>query len=396
MTRFDQTVVIMGYGFSLTDNSADHFGIDFTPAIAAYIKATKAPRATKSDKSLSVQADSLKQENPESTRAHWVCARDMEPEFSPDFLEDFSIALENPRESFKAVLCPQSKFDLSNGLISRNKLHVICAILMILQKGELVIRRQGQKLPTSPQNTKQEDAARYRNKQLDILDRVIESLTRKLSPLSAKEMGIITGAHVVRLEDALGECPKRLLKDLRSVLNTGMKSRDPQKIKERGGTDFAFTVWLCGLWLSQQPHAEEQQDWEQHGTGISARLSQWLRFLHESYPNHGSDGRASHDSSSGVQETDRAQWLDPVRNQASGRRTVSDVASTVASYMDAIHATVDKHPQSIYKNPAVTETRLAWCYNVIKHEGVWFPNLTDKEEDDEWVLFLESEDDQMG
>ncbi len=86
MTRSDHTVVIMGYGFSLPDNPADHFGIDFTPAIAAYINATKALRATKSGESLPVQADSLKQENPENTRAHWICVRDMEPEFSPGFL----------------------------------------------------------------------------------------------------------------------------------------------------------------------------------------------------------------------------------------------------------------------------------------------------------------------
>jgi len=396
MTRSDHTVVIMGYGFSLPDNPADHFGIDFTPAIAAYINATKALRATKSGESLPVQADSLKQENPENTRAHWICVRDMEPEFSPGFLEDFSIALENPRESFRAVLCPQSTFDLLDSPLSRNKLHVICAILMILQKGELAIRRQGQNLPKPPQNTKQDDAARYRNKQLDILDRVVESLTKILSPLSDEEMSIVKGANIVRLEDALKEFPKRLLKDLRSVLNTGMKSRDSHKIKERGGTDFAFTVWLCGLWISQQPHAEEDQDRELSGTGVRARLLQWLCFLHQFYPYHASDGRPPLDLSSGVKVTDRAQWLDPVRNQASGRGAISDVASTVASYMDAIHATVDKHPQSIYKNPAVTETRLAWCYNVIKHEGVWFPNLTDKEEDDEWVLFLEGEDDQTG
>ncbi len=381
----------MGYGFSLPDNPADHFSIGFTPAIAAYINATKALRSLENGGRLKALVDSPDRGNPESIRNHCVYIRDMEPEFSRDFLEDISIALENPRECSKAALCPQSKFDLLDAPLSRNKLQVVCTVLMILQKGELAIRKHDRDLPERPQNIKQVDGARYRQNQLDILDRVIESLTRRLSRLSNRNTSAVECVHIIRLDDALEECPKRLLKDLRSVLNTGMKSRDPNKIRERGGTDFAFTVWLCGLWISQQPYPEEHQDQEYLEMEISAHLSHWLRLLHQSYPYDGKDGQAPHHHSSAVQEVQRAQWLDPVRNQAFGKGTIADPASTVATYMDAIRATIDKHHRSIYNNPEVTEQRLEWCYKVIKYEGVWFPNLTDKEEDDEWVLCLESE-----
>lgn len=386
----------MGYGFSLPDNPADHFSIGFSPAIAAYINAIKAIRPINNDGRLPALAKRPTGGQPDSPRNHWVYIRDKKPEFSPDFLEDFSIALENPRESFKAALCPLSKFDLQDVSLSRNKLHVICAVLMKLQKADLAIRKHDRELPESPRNTKQEDAARYRRNQLDILDHVIVSLTRKLRPLSNRDLSIVNDVHIIRLEDALGECPKGLLKDLRNVLNTGMRSRDPNKIRKRGGTDFAFTVWLCGLWISQQPCVEEHRDRGYSEFELSAHLSHWLRFLHESYPDNGNDGRTPHIHSSAVRGSDRAQWLDPVRNEAFAEGMNTDLASTVATYMDAIRATIEKHHQSIYDNPEVTEKRLEWCYNVIKYEGVWFPNLTDKEEDDEWVLFLESEDDQSG
>jgi len=387
-------LVIMGYGFSLPDNPADHFSIGFIPAIAAYINATKARRSIDSDGHLLELADSLGQGTPEATRNHWVCIRNMKPAFSPQFLEDFSIALENPRECYKAALCPQSKFDLLDASLSRNKLHVVCAVLMILQKGQLAIRKHDRDLPEHPQNAKQKDAARYRHNQLHILDRVIDSLTGKLCSLSKRGTIVVDDVRIVRLEDALANCPQRLLKDFRSVLNTGIKTRDPNKIRERGGTDFAFTVWLCGLWISQEPYAEDHKDRGHSKSKISAHLSRWLHFLRGSYSYDNNDREAPQEGSSAVQESNQAQWFDPVRNQAFGEDNTTDPTSTVSTYMNAIHATIDKHPQNLYNNPEVTARRLEWCYNVIIHEGVWFPNLIDREEDDEWVLFLESAEDQ--
>lgn len=95
-----------------------------------------------------------------------------------------------------------------------------------------------------------------------------------------------------------------------------------------------------------------------------------------------------------IQENDRAEWFDPVRNSAIDEDVITDRASTASSYLDAIHATVDKHPQSLYNNPDITTRRLEWCLNVIRNEGVWIPNLQrgGQEEDDEWVLFLEIEE----
>lgn len=377
----------MGYGFSLPDNPADHFSMGFSPTIATYINATKAQRSINSDGRLPESDYSLGQGTLGVTRNHWVRIEDGKPEFSPHFLEDFSIALENPRECRKAALCTEVTPDLDMDVCaSRIQLHVFCAILMILQKGQLGIRKYDRELSGHPQNAKQIDAARYRNNQLDILDYAIDFLTGKLCPLYGENPKDGQNVRIIRLEDALANCPGKLLKDFRSILNTGMKTRDPKKIRERGGIDFAFTIWLCGLWILKRETPE---------SGLEAYLLQWLRFLDESYPYPGNDFQALKEYSTAVQERDRAQWFDPVRNQADGA-DIADPTSTVATYMDAIQTTIGKHPQSTYNSPELDVKRLEWCYDIVTHEGVWFPNLADEEGDDEWILVLERAEENTG
>ena len=52
-------LVIMGYGFSLPHNSSDHYSLGFSPAIAAYIKATRARRLACKPSSAAVQSQSV-------------------------------------------------------------------------------------------------------------------------------------------------------------------------------------------------------------------------------------------------------------------------------------------------------------------------------------------------
>ena len=405
-------VVIMGYGFSLHDNPSDHYSLGYSPAISAYIKATIARRLVRKSNSDAVQGQNTQRsENTQSepvkgtTRTggqvlessdfnveeileqnvHWVRLLENESyEFSPHFLEYFSIAVENPRE---AHIADMSSVPMTHSLdreFSRNQLHVICAIIMILQKGQRAICKHDKDLPEAPRNYKQVDAKRYRDSQLKILNTVLHSMCTFLKSVTSANLPKSRDLRVLRLEDILTNSPKSLLKDLRGVLNAGMRTRDPTKIRERGGIDFAFTIWLCGLWVYSQSDVKEEEE----EAAIDSTYLRWLRFLQNNYPQPSEISTDFQSLESPVFE-ERAAWFDPVRS-ASGDAE-PDSASITKSYLEAVHAATQKRPQSLYNNGLVTMKRLEWCLDIIKNEGVWCPNLDEREEedDDDWVVFLE-------
>ena len=401
----------MGYGFSLSENIFDHYSLGFSPSIAAYIKATKARRLAEKPGSDAVRGqstmdfdnpqgrpktgtvgqvlESIDDFNVEETlkeNIHWVRPLGNDNyEFSPQFLENFSIAVENPREAYMADNCTASKTYLSEHGMSRNKLHVISAIIMILQKGQREIRIHDMELPGAPQNNKQVDAARYRGNQLRILDAVLKSMCKFLKSFTTTDSSNDNESEVVRLEHIFTTSPKDLLKDLRSILNAGLRTRDPMKIRERGGVDFAFTMWLCGLWIYSRSDPRREDE-------ISPKYLRWLRFLEINYPEP-SEESTHHQRPVHSVHAVQAEWFDPVRSSASGD-TETDSCFIARSYLDAVRAATEKRPQSIYNDGRITVMRLEWCLSLIKCEGVWCPSMDQEEgeEDDDWVIYLESED----
>ena len=404
----------MGYGFSLSENISDHYSLGFSPSIAAYIKATKARRTAHKPDSDAVHGQSMMEfDNPQGKpktgtvrsggqvlesiddlnveetleqNIHWVrLLRNENYEFSPQFLENFSIAVENPREVCMADNCSASKTYLSDRGMSRNKLHVISAIIMILQKGQREIRIYDKELPGNPQNSKQVDAARYRDSQLNILDTVLNSMCMFLKLVTTTESPKDNESRVVQLEHIFTTSPKDLLKDLRGILNAGLKTRDPMKIRERGGVDFAFTMWLCGLWVYSQSDPRRKDE-------INPKYLRWLHFLQLNYPEP-SEESTHHQKPVHPVHAVQAEWFDPVRSSASGDNE-TDSGFIARSYLDAARAATEKRPQSIYNDGRITVKRLEWCLNVIKSEGVWCPSLDQGggEEDDDWVIYLESGD----
>lgn len=400
----------MGYGFSLVENTSDHYSLGFSPAVAAYIGAIKARRLARRSSSDAAQSqnametgelspklvgetarngaqviESSEDLNVEATlqqNIYWVRLLENERyEFSPHFLDDFSIAVENPREAHVANDSVESAQRLSDRDLSRNKLHVICAVIMILQKGQRAIRKHDKDLPKAPQNSKQVDAARYRESQLRILDSVLDSMCKFLKSVTAANSPEVRDPRVVRLEHILTHSPKSLLKDLRGVLNAGVRTRDPVRIRERGGVDFAFTTWLCGLWVYSQSDPRGEHE-------IDSRYLRWLRYLRKYYAEP-SEESVDHQRPDNPLIEEKAGWFDPVRSAGGDAQPSSTFIAR--SYLDAVQAAIEKRPQSIYNDGRITVRRLEWCLNIIKNEGVWCPNVDQGEdnEDDEWVIFLE-------
>ena len=325
--------------------------------------------------------DITETDEPAEKEIHWVSTLKSDYEFSPRFLADFAIAVENHRERVNVDNDPPASGHFWDTPLSRNKLHVVCAVFMILQKGQAAIKKHDGDLPQCAQNVRQIDAARYRQSQLQILETVLSSLGGKLkSYVGFNTLGDTESMRTIRLEHTLMCSPTRMLKDFRNILKAGMGSRDPEKIRQRGGADFAFTVWLCGLRACLDC------------ADLEPRFVRWLHFLSKVYPENAQIKQSNQSREADAHSMDGTEWFDPIRN----KEAEGDLSLVVASYLDAIRVAVAKHPQSLYNDPKITAERLQWCLNVVRMEGVWCPNLQEngQEEEDEWMLFLDFERDE--
>ena len=397
----------MGYGFSLPNNPADHYSIAFSPAISAYVKNAKALRRahhsrsnftkppTSSDPTMtttvpvgdladrssysSESANMVITETSVQREIHWVRLTQDGHEFSSHFFRDLSIAVENPRERQLKELMPlTSKLIFDEVPLSRNKLHVLCATVMMLQKGQAAIRKYDHNLPEYTKNANQIDGARYRESQLSILRSVLHSLQNSMRSYIGIGADDQPHPQILRLQHTFIDMPKSLLKDYRNVLFAGMNTRDPRKLRERGGSDFAFTVWLCGLCVFADKVEKPVKD------GSSSRLSTWLRYLQAAYPRTASTLAVKGEKLESDEEL--THWFDPVRTGLA-----CEDAAEAKSYLKAIQTVVAKHPNSVYNDTMVTVSYLDWCMHIVRMEGVWFPNLresTHEKNDDEWVMFM--------
>ena len=398
----------MGYGFSLPNNQADHFSIAFSSTISAYIRSVRARRSAmglkaenEGDANTGTENEDLRMNNgepmesvditeteePAEKEIHWVSTLKSDVDFSPCFLADFAIAVENHRERVKADKDPLDNGNFWDTPLSRNKLHVICAVFMILQKGQAAIMEHDEDLPQYPQNIRQIDAARYRRSQLQILETVLSSLGGKLkSYVGFNTSSDTENVRIIRLEHTLISSPQRMLKDFRNILKAGMRSRDPKKIRQRGGADFAFTVWLCGL-RACQFMKNDQEGKAYANADLEPRFLRWLQYLSKAYPENAKIGQSNGSTETDTHGMDGTEWFDPIRN----KEAEGDLSSVIASYLDAIRVAVAKHPQSLYNDPKITAERLQWCLNIVRMEGFWCPDLQEdgQEEEDEWMLFLD-------
>lgn len=289
-------------------------------------------------------------------------------QFSPGFLLDMSIAFANKREITHSNFQLRSSINFSSAQISRNKLHVACAVTMILQRQQMAIKKHDFDLPMWPQNERQFHAARYRRNQLQILNHGINSLLSYLRELTELKEPVGGDVRTVRLEHILTDNSQEILTDFRAALNAGLGTRNAAKIRKNRWVECAFSLWLCGLWV----HA--------HREGVSrlsdstCKMLRWLNFLRRVYV-FTIDLRP-HERQFGIEGDHDAS---------------EDISLICESFMTVVEAAVKKNPRSLYGDSAVTAARLAWCLNIIREEGIMCPNLDGKtgEDDDEYVLFLE-------
>ena len=267
------------------------------------------------------------------------------------------------------MVCSPSITKFSNNALSRNKLHTLSSIIMILQQKQMDIRQYDSRIPSVPRNQNQEYASIYRSSQLKILEGVLRSLSFTLQ--SIMQLRLAEQTRIVRLVNILKTYPKNLKPHFREVVHVGVRTREVRKIVKRRGVKFAFAIWLCGLRLL-------------HRSGVLSCtdpvLGEWVDFLCKHY-----DDCAIHD------------YMHNTPGEDSPTSKADEMAETVRSYNKAIQMAVKRHPDSIYNDDwARSQSNLTWCLVVVREEGVRCPTVTGDvilgEEEDEFVLVIDADE----
>ena len=374
--------MILGYGFSIVDNPADHCGLTVLSSNSqSHGSVTERFSRYGIDPDMRLHAGLKSRREP----VQWVRLRnsivDKIPggerpsfEFSPGFLNELAAALSNQREKASINASIKEQTDFSRVDISRIQLKMMATITMLLQRQISKIVEHSSMVPQWPENEKQFHAARYRREQLHILRTVETSLLSTLSGAVGLRDRLAKDTRVVRLEHMLLESPPPLLADFRAALNAGLGTRKVLKIRERGWVECVFTLWVCGVWLWGQSLGSNKE--ASVGTGLASSVRRWLQFLPDAYPDPLLPG-----------DTPTIEGVPGVYPFPAEE----EQAVVVDSYVRLIKAAVLKYPQSIYNSSACTSPRLLWCLKVVREESVMCPNFEGNsgDETDELVLFLE-------
>ncbi len=375
----------MGYGFCLPDNTADRVSLMLSSKTRGCTEEIGGLHHTPAGQERMNQAHEAESLEPQPSR-HWVSVappmatsplyttRPSLYQFSDGFLLEFSVLASNHREDLSCDSWGDSQNAISPERLSRNKLYVTIALLVHLQRRAFEITKHDIDLPGRPQNKRQEYAAMYRNRQLRILESVLDALRSTMNFFESH--GPTNG--VVRLENILSQSPKALSKDFRSVIHTALGTRNEARIRECGGEECAFTLWLCGLiTLSNSEGLDSIR-----GSEFEERILNWIRWLKEVY----------HLDLEGGLSMQQQEMMSQTSDGMDNMRDSKDVPMIAASYLEAIKTDVEKHPQSLYAKRDITTSRLELCLYITRQEGVPWPNafMEYGREVDEYVLFLET------
>ena len=426
--------LMIGYGFCIENNGNDWFGLGFSHAVTELIRTTEAARSlqepsntdkiTEANYSQSLKSPkserkygfdessnqttevsatvNIKHDNEvqKSTKSHTDVSVDAivseqhslcllrtagkskgstndTYQFSPEFLSHSSIALENLRER-KGYRKDWAKgahsFRISSDqTLCRNMLHVLASTTMLLEKSLLELEGYRRDQLDAPHNHRQRMALVYRQEQAHILGVTLESLHEDIQRVLSQERPI---KRLIRLEDVLQHGPKSLLQHFRALIHTALGTRKSQNIRNGGGEECTFTLWLYVIWYASQEGSLEDQPLD------SNTLTTWMQFLQQTY-----GSPPLNDINQGDQDAgDADETLSSEEDE---------VQATATSYQYAIQLNAEKHEKTHEPSSNVSVPFLAWCLNVVRQESIRVPIPNDnlEEEEDELVLFIETPDD---
>lgn len=387
------TELIMGYGFSLANNPAEHCVFALAPQYAAKPDILEPETVDVQQRGHESTPKRISHRKERLDVVHWIRLRndvlDQERKAqslsfvcSPGLLHDTAIALSNKRERAIRDSGLLNQVDFSILDLSRNKLKVMCVLAMLVQRRHAAITQHDLDLPESPANPKQYHADRYRRDQIHILKSVNDELLDKLAGLAGLKSTSARDYRVIRMEHMLTESPKPVLTDYRAALHAGLGTRNAAKLRERGWTECAFAIWLWGIWLWGIAASEKVET--SGSSSLHDAILQWLKFLTNTY--------GDLLQTQGINGKRKRSW------QLAHMQLTEDDLLLVDSFLNVVTAAVKKNPKSIYNSLVCTKERLLWCLHVVREESVMAPNLEGKlgDDNDELLLFLDRVHEEAG
>lgn len=389
----------MGYGFSLENNATDQFALKM--ARRDTLISDRIPGSSKQislENCLDVDIHYIRL--PSHRFGDYSNGISALNAFPQRLLDDVSSVVANDRERASH---PSERYaiDKLDNQITRNKVNVICHLMMIVHKHYAGIVKWDNKLPASPQNQKQFHVARYRASQLHVLETVFHRLHGILRDLSGLD-SIPRDVRVVRLEHILAESPPAFATDFRNALKAALGTRKVSKIREAGWVDLVFTLWVCGLWLWNLGLDQDEKE-ELGQFAFNASIFQWLVFLRNIYgrdhlpvDEHQFDGQGGN---TGTADGEISPLIDLDARKSSGGNPASESTESrmiAESYLAVVSVAAASYPDSIFARPEWTIGFLAWGLNIVTQEGLMCPDLEGKEGDDsydEYMLFMECDQD---
>ena len=407
----------MGYGFSLFRNPSDQFALETASSVSSKIVAIKTHqmacnqiihRLNSNDEpnfrliAKTGQTEVYWIRLPIHTFSNYDHAVKVLRFFPCGLLDEVSVIIANERELASTKIAPYRYWidDAEDSRLTRNRLNVVCHLTMLLQKHRAGIRKHDSRLPPWPGNENQFHAARYRRRQLHILETVIEALLDSLrEAINPSPSAGLDNVYIVTLETVLTSSPLSFSSDFRSALKTALHTRSAAKIRQNGWVDLVFTLWICGLWLWESlPLSDDDasSNSEDETTDFHKAITHWLIFIKTTYPRI----LTPQDS---LRPSITQQWSSAPPTAApstyGGTTSIHPSLFHIAeSYLPIIHTIAAHDSDSIFAHEGLTLERLAWGLNIVQQEGFMCPSMkgVEGEEGDEWVLCLEREREWVG
>ncbi|MCJ1379678.1 hypothetical protein MMC17_002780 [Xylographa soralifera] len=398
MTLTKKHKVIMGYGFSLFNNTKDAFRL--------LLRSTSTSPSLTKARSMQQELQAQQTQPVPNPHAHdeplipkytiseaCTATHPTPPGWSPDMfflwpanptsflttnqplIDTFSILVANARELLTLHVSPTRIYipSPSPHPPTHNLLHLSSLLLTELQHKHSAIATHTPSLPPFPTTTRRFHAARYRRQQLHILATNIHALTTLLRTANTPT------THLLRLEDVLAKAPPGAAppNPLRAAVHRILGTRRPRRVHALGHADLVFTLWLCCAWLLRDPPAAPAPP----ATGVQALLPRWLRCLETSYgaPSAGTCGSVGGAVSAGGAVDDEEEDDDEARREN---------AVIAASYLVVVKAVAETAPRSVFADGRWSEGFLQWGLGIVQAEGVVLPGEGGGVEEEEFVLFV--------
>ncbi|MCJ1391110.1 hypothetical protein MMC18_003972 [Xylographa bjoerkii] len=389
--------VIMGYGFSLDNNTKDAFRLLLrsTSSSQGLAKARSMQQELQEQKMPPRHVASAPYAPDESliskhtTSEACTVTRPILSGWSPDMfflwpadntsfytanqalVDTFSILVANDRELRSLQVSP-SRFWIPSPSTSltHNRLKLTCSLLAELQRKHTDITTHSPSLPPYPANNRQFHAARYRRSQLHILETNIHSLKTILQAANSPT------TRLVRLEDILAKPTPPQPNHLRAAVHQIFGTRQPRKIHELEHEDLVFTLWLCSEWLLRAQPCPP-------ATSFQALVHRWLRSLETSY---GAPPSAQHSPVAHASPAGGSTGGDDDDDDDAQRED----AIIAASYLAVVKVVAEAAPASVFADERWSTEFLEWGVRIVQEEGLVLPSGAGEEgqTEDEFAVFV--------